>query len=244
MTIFTVNVLNDNYLDKPFHKFCISTWKKSGFPVKIFNYNSDEVKEAKEKYKTWIKSALNSSLENKVAIAYDPIRLYILSLYEDMMYFDADIIVMKSKALSKIAEEKHFSIYGGGNFFCIHNGKDLETPKKILDRCYTSNCIAGDNSIISKLDDLKLQKMKHNYEFMHNPRIDNPSWHCRWTDNTKEVTENTDDKYCFYLSDKTMFKEAKRNSEFSTVKSISDMSFEDRKIFKTFLENGNDYDSI
>ena len=56
MTIFTVNPLNDNYLNQPFIKFCMKTWEKVGFPIKVFDYNSKEVKEAKEKYKIWYKN--------------------------------------------------------------------------------------------------------------------------------------------------------------------------------------------
>lgn len=244
MTIFTVNLLNNNYIQQPFIKFCMNTWEKSGLEIKVFDFNSPEVKEAKEKYKTWIDSALNSKDVNKTAIASDPIRLYILSLYEDMLYLDTDMILMRADVLKQIALEKHFSIYGGSNFFCVHNGKDLQTPRKILERCYNTDKFTNDKNIVSSLKDLELKKIKDNYSLVHNPRIDNPLWHCRYSNNIEEIKNCTIPNTCFYVTNREVFKETHSGFNYGIVKNISKMPLEDRKVFMQFLENGNDYDNF
>lgn len=245
MTIFTVNPLNDNYLNQSFIKFCMSTWEKAGFPIKVFDYNSKEVKEAKEKYKIWIQSALNSDLDNKIAIAFDPIRLYILSLYKDMMYFDTDMIVMKADALRKIAQEEDFRVFGGNNFFCVHNGKDIKTPKLILDRCYCTDKVKRDGLVCREdLQDLKLQGLKSHAEFLHNPRIDSSIYRCLYTKSREEILSCKDNKTCFYVTDTSIINGLNLDNLIPQIKIISNMSLEERKIFKQFLENGNDYDNI
>lgn len=245
MTIFTVNPLNDNYLNQPFIKFCMSTWEKAEFPIKVFDYNSKEVKEAKEKYKIWIQSALNSNVDNKIAIAFDPIRLYILSLYEDMMYFDTDMIVMKADALRKIAKEEDFRVFGGNNFFCVHNGKDIKTPKLILDRCYCTDKVKRDGLVCREdLQDLKLQGLKSHGEFLHNPRIDSSMYRCLYTKSREEILSCKDNKTCFYVTDTSIISGLNLDNLIPQVKVISNMSLGERKVFKQFLENGNDYDNI
>lgn len=57
MKIFTINPIDDNFFDKnnnptrAINKFCMNSWKRLNIPIKVFDYNSPEIIECREKYK-------------------------------------------------------------------------------------------------------------------------------------------------------------------------------------------------
>ncbi len=246
MTIFTVNAFDDGYFKNceptsKLQQFCMNSWQKAGFDIKVFDYNSDEVKEAKEKYKLWINSAVK---QRKIPIASDPIRLYILSLYEDMMYFDTDMYLMKSQFIQKIAEDTNFRIFG--NLFCaVHNGKDTQTPKTILEKYYNTDKIKGDKELITNnINDLK--RMSFHNELIHLPRIENKYYKNIYVETTKDIDRLYGEKTCIYATSFDLYKQlcSEGKKDAYHIKYLFNMPKEDKEEFKTFMENGNDYDKL
>ena len=75
MTIFTVNPFDDGYFvdGKPvskFQQFCMRSWERMGCEIKVFDYKSPEVIEAKEKCKEWVENALK--IKNRMSNAIRP----------------------------------------------------------------------------------------------------------------------------------------------------------------------------
>lgn len=256
MTVFTVNPFDDGYFvdGKPVSKFqqlCMRSWKRLGYEIKVFDYSSPEVVEAKEKYKLWVDSAVKRGLTSKfLSIASDAIRLYILSLYDDLLYFDTDIYVADPTVLKELENETSFKIRGH-NFCAVHNGKRKDIAKKILDECYMTNKTKGDKQIIESSDFcLSLPSIQNKATWLHCPRIGDKNWYNFYIENIDEFfkyqKEKNDKKLCFYSSRQTFLKVSSRffigkkneQGEFLyDLKLLSHIPAEDFDEFRSFMDN-------
>ena len=254
MTVFTVNPFDDGYFidGKPtskFQQFCMRSWERLGYEIKVFDYNSPEVIEAKEKYKLWVDSAVKRGLTSKfLSIASDAIRLYILSLYDDLLYFDTDIYVADPIVLKELENETSFKIRCH-NFCAVHNGKRKDIAKKILDECYMTDETKGDKLVIENSDFcLSLPSIQNKATWLHCPRIGDKNWHNFYIENTDEFfkyqKEKNDKKICYYCSQQT-FLNARRLSisnksdqqPLYSFKPLNYIPAEDFNEFRSFMDN-------
>lgn len=259
MTIFTVNPFDDGYFvdGKPvdkFQQFCMRSWERLGCEIKVFDYNSPEVIEAKEKYKLWVDSAVKKGTESRfLSIASDPIRLYILSLYEDLLYFDTDFYVADPTVLKKLEDETSFKIRCH-NFCAVHNGKRKDIAKKILNECYMTDKTKGDKQIIESSDFcLSLSSIQNKRTWLHCPRIDRKDWYNFYVENIDEVLkyqkERGDKKLCFYSSSNPnllnelhnvpifLNKKDERGEFLYDFKYLNHIPAEDFDEFRSFMDN-------
>lgn len=252
MTIFTVNPFDDGYFvdGKPvskFQQFCMRSWERLSCEIKVFDYNSPEVIEAKEKYKLWIDSAVKKGW---VSAASDAIRLYILSLYDDLLYFDTDIYVADPTVLKELENETTFKIRYH-NFCIVHNGKRKDIAKKILDECYMTDKTKGDKRIIESSDFcLSLPSIQNKATWLHCPRIGDKNWHNFYIENIDEFfkyqKEKNDKKLCFYSSQQNLLKSScqfsfgkknERGEFFYDFKPLNHIPAEDFDEFRSFMDN-------
>lgn len=238
MTIFTVNPFDDGYFDNQTGakgaviKLCRSSWERSCYPVKIFDFTSDEVIEAKEKYKDWIASSLRQGFKSR---ATDAIRLYILSLYPDLLYMDTDCYIMDSKRLSLVAKDKDFSILG--NLLCaVHNGEDLSTPKKILDEVYAKETEArGDKDVITK--SYSGLKRMSGAIIKHFPHL-SPAYRILYTKDITEIESCEDQRTVFFYDSFSLPAGEKFTCE---TKDISMMEASDKGKLLELMDNYGDF---
>lgn len=256
MTIFTVNPFDDGYFvdGKPvskFHQFCMRSWERLGCEIKVFDYNSPEVIEAKEKYKLWIDSAIKKGFSSKfLSIASDPIRLYILSLYDDLLYFDTDIYVTDPTFLKELENETAFKIRGH-NFCAVYNGKRKDIAKRILDECYMTDNTMGDKLIIENNDFcLSLRSIQNKATWLHCPRIGCRRWYNFYIENVddflKYQEEKSDKRICFYCLQQTFLKisphfysgrKNERGEFLYDFKLLNNIPEEDFEEFRSFMDN-------
>lgn len=251
MTVFTVNPFDDGYFadGKPvnkFQQFCMRSWERLDCEIKVFDYNSPEVIEAKEKYKLWIDSAVKKGW---VSVASDPIRLYILSLYEDLLYFDTDIYVADPVKLKELASETTFKIRYH-NFCIVHNGRRRDIAKRILSECYMTDNVKKDKSVIegSKLC-LSLPHVQNDFTREHFPRIGHKDWDNLYVETRYEIEkyikkyteENPDRHVCFYTTSQTCFiplnEKDKKGGNLYQVKYLRHIPAEDFDEFRSFMDN-------
>lgn len=247
MTVFTVNPFDDGYFvdGKPvdkFQQFCMRSWGRLGCEIKVFDYNSPEVIEAKEKYKLWIDSAVKKGC---ISIASDPIRLYILSLYEDLLYFDTDVYVADPVRLKELKNEITFKIRCH-NFCIVHNGKRRDIAKKILDECYMTDKVKGDKKVIEGSElCLSLPFIQNNGTWIHCPRIDNKNWDNLYIENNDEIKkykeENPNRHICFYTTSPVcrmpLKEKDKKGTDLYQIKYLKHIPAEDFKEFRSFMDN-------
>lgn len=167
MTIFTMNAFKNDYINNPILKEIMKTWEKLEYPVKIFNYNSPEVIDAKKLYDKYIVNCVKNNLLN---FATDPIRLYILSKYKDYLYLDTDLACINNnvnKFLSEIESNKH-TVFGDG-FYFLYSGEDNFFFKDILNTYYTKPAIIKDENILESYGNgIKLKdELKNNFIHLH-----------------------------------------------------------------------------
>lgn len=255
MTVFTVNPFDDGYFvdGKPvdkFQQFCMRSWERLGCEIKVFDYNSPEVIEAKEKYKLWVDSAVKRGLTSRfLSIASDAIRLYILSLYDDLLYFDTDIYVADPVQLKRLTAETAFKIRGH-NFCAVHNGKRKDIAKKILDECYMTDKTKGDKLIIESSDFcLSLSSIQNKATWLHCPRMDNKNWDNLYVETGDEmekyIKKNTEENpkrhICFYTTSLMRHSFSKEKDEkgdsLYNVKYLRHIPAEDFEEFRSFMDN-------
>lgn len=238
MTIFTVNPFDDGYFDNQTGakgtviKLCRSSWEKSGYPVKIFDFSSEEVIEAKEKYKEWIASSLEQGFKSRAA---DAIRLYILSLYPDLLYMDTDCYIMDYKRLSIVSKDKEFSILG--NLLCaVHNGEDLDTPKKMLDEVYGKESVArGDKAVIT--ESYSGLKRMSGAIIKHFPHL-SPSYKILYARDIAEIESCEDKSTVFFYDSFSLPSGAEYKCE---TKDISMMEASDKAKMLELMDNYGDF---
>lgn len=247
MTIFTVNPFDDGYFvdGKPvdkFQQFCMKSWERLGCEIKVFDYNSPEVIEAKEKYKLWIDRAVKKGC---ISIASDPIRLYILSLYDDLLYFDTDIYVADTFQLKRLKDETSFKIRCH-NFCAVYNGKRKDIAKKILDECYMTDEVKGDKRVIESSDFcLSLPSIQNKATWLHCPRIDNKNWDNLYVETRDEMEkymeENPKRHICFYTTSLMCCTFPKEKDEkgdiLYNIKYLNHISAEDFEEFRSYMDN-------
>ena len=150
--IFTVNAIDDGYFCNGEPKdlidnICFNSWKRN-HDIVIFDFNHPLVKEAYEKYKAYCDLCIK---EKKFNYLSDVFRLYIMSKIPDCMYFDCDYYCFKD---SQIVMPEIFSC--NSNCFCLMaNGKDLETPGKMLSVYENAKELIKDKDAV-KLSGLKV----------------------------------------------------------------------------------------
>lgn len=257
MTVFTVNPFDDGYFadGKPvnkFQQFCMRSWERLGCEIKVFDYNSPEVIEAKEKYKLWIDSAVKKGC---ISIASDPIRLYILSLYEDLLYFDTDVYVADPVRLKELENETTFKIRYH-NFCMIHNGRRRDIARRILDECYMTDEVKGDKKVIKSSEFcLSLHSIQNGFTREHFPRIGEKDWdnlYVETYDETKKYmekyAENPGRHVCFYSASQELSRELMRDAiaidkkdengdPLYQVKYLKHIPAEDFDEFRSFMDN-------
>lgn len=94
MTLFTVNPFDDGYFEngepsRTIEKICFRRWKKLFNEVRVYDFNSEEVKEAIERFPNLYKRCIDTPKEK--CVFADVVRLIVLSKYEDHVYFDCDL---------------------------------------------------------------------------------------------------------------------------------------------------------
>ena len=251
MTVFTVNPFDDGYFadGKPvnkFQQFCMRSWERLGCEIKVFDYNSPEVIEEKEKYKLWIDSAVKRGLTSQfLSIASDPIRLYILSLYNDLLYFDTDVYVADPVRLKELENETTFKIHCH-NFCAVYNGKRKDIAKKILDKCYMTDKTKGDRRVIESSDFcLSLPSIQNKATWLHCPRIDHKNWYNFYIETRDEMEKYTEENpkrhICFYTTSlmcRTFPKEKDEKGDILyNVKYLKHIPAEDFEEFRSYMDN-------
>lgn len=149
--IFTVNAIDKGYFQngepvRPIENICFNSWKRKHC-ITVFDYNHPLIKEAYLKYKDYCDLCIQNKKYNFLADVY---RLYIMSKIPDSLYFDCDYYCTSKE----IVTPDRLSCQG--NCFClIANGKDLETPVKMLSVYENAAELIKDNDAI-RLSDLKI----------------------------------------------------------------------------------------
>lgn len=249
MTVFTINAFDDGYFvdGKPvskFQQFCMRSWERLDCEIKVFDYNSPEVIEAKEKYKLWIDSAVNKGL---LDIASDPIKLYILSLYEDLLYLDTDVYVSDPTVLKELSNSFKIRFH---NFCIVHNGRRRDIARKILSECYMTDNIQEDKSIIKGNEFLlSLSHVPNKHTRDHFPRIGDKNWDNLYVETKDEIEkiykkyteENPERHVCFYTTSQECFiqfnEEDEKGEKLYQVKYLTNIPDEDFEEFRSFMDN-------
>lgn len=152
--VFTINALDNNYFSNgrptgELENICFNSWTRL-FDVKVFDFNSPEIKECKEVYKDY----LSLCLQKKSITCYsDVLRMYILSLYPNSLYFDTDMYLTNPKELN-------FNSCGwktNGCFSLIYNGYETDRAASILNIYKNSQKVLRDKGmmILAKLNYLR-----------------------------------------------------------------------------------------
>lgn len=190
MTIFTVNPVDDGYFegDEPrgeLERLCMATWRRTKFPVRVFDFSSPEVMEAKREFPEWTEAALEAG---HIPMLSDMIRLYIMSLYPDMMYMDTDVYIRNPGSFaSDIENDRSFRIVGN-NFFCMRNGQDTKTARGILERNYRTGSLALDKAVARRELDRGLMKWEGGKrQILHFPQFGNPHYRISYTENPADI---------------------------------------------------------
>lgn len=258
MTVFTTNPFDDGYFidGKPisrFQQFCMRSWERMGCEIKVFDYKSPEVIEAKEKCNKWIDSALKLKGAQAKPIASDAIRLYILSLYPDMLYMDTDVYITDASVMKTLIDEDIFRIRNH-NFCIVHNGKRTDIAKKIFEEYYTTDNARGDKKLIESSEFLSsIESIPNNSTWAHLPRIENrKKWDNLYVETVDEVRKYLDERperhLCFYFNNSlkgSLFSEGilpftkmdKNDSPFYEVKYFHSIPDEDFDEFRSFMDN-------
>lgn len=258
MTIFTVNAFDNGYFvdGKPaskFQQFCMKSWERLGCEIKVFDYNSPEVIEAKEKYKLWIDSAVKAG---NYETASDAIRLHILSLYEELLYLDTDVYIADATRLKELINETTFKIRFH-NFCIVHNGKRRDKARKILEENYMTDEVKKDMKIITNNEELlSLKHIQNGYTWLHIPRVENENWdniYVETSDELKEYVEtytkdNPSRHVCFYSASPELSKELmeavipidiedKDGEHLYQAKYLNKIPDEDFEEFRSYMDN-------
>lgn len=175
ITVFTVQLTNNNYLQHPVCQLCLNSWprlieqfKNIGYDceIKIFNYDDDEVKlfyNTYPQYKDYPEAHLN--------LVSDVFRIWILSRYPNHLWLDSDIFVYYD----------HFNfidqLYFNNPYCVMYNSTNLSFFKNILDWYLKQPKLQSDRVVIQKLNvntinmKIPLSNIKHLYKLM---RIQQP----------------------------------------------------------------------
>lgn len=249
MTVFTINAFDNGYFKdgKPadeIQRICFNSWLNNGIDVKVFDYNSPEVIEAKIKFKSYIDKAIFYGLNSYAA---DAIRFYILSLYPDMLYIDTDLYYTGND-FSDLGNEAQFQGHG---FFAIYNGKQTELFREFSEEMFSSNRIMLDNLFFDKYDEESVtlfgRKIKAmNKKGLHLPMLDRGK-EINYFIGDIEDTEDVRKGYNYYLVspvDKKI-KEILKSKKIDHVKLFpQNMPKEDLRCFLKYMKNGGKYDSF
>lgn len=254
MTIFTTNPFDDGYFvdGKPvskFQQFCMRSWERMECEIKVFDYKSPEVIEAKEKCKEWVENALKI---NHKPIASDAIRLYILSLYPDLLYFDTDVYISDPSVMQTMIGEETFRIRNK-NFCIVHNGKRQDIAKKIVEEYYMTGNVMGDRQLISNSEFLSsLPSIPNNSTWEHMPRIENKYYDNIYVESISEIKKYIEERpnrhLCFYFQTPIrgkLYKEGilpfkkldEKGNTFCDFKYFHKIPDEDFEEFRSFMDN-------
>lgn len=146
--VFTINAIDNNYFQNgqpagELERICFNSWTKY-FNVKVFDYNSPEIKECKEKYKNY----LDLCLKKKSLSCYaDVLRMYILSLYPSSVYFDTDFYLINPERLNF----KYTEWQSSGGFQLMYNGYATDIAKQALNIYKTVQKVIRDKGIVKEL---------------------------------------------------------------------------------------------
>lgn len=234
MTIFTINGWDNNYFQNgeptnPFHKFCMNSWKRADVDIKVFDYNSPEIKEAKIIYKDWIESAVSRDRKN---IAADAMRLYILSLYPNMLYLDTDVYMIQGDWLKQLEQEKNFNVFCKRMFCAIYNGEDLETPKQMLEYYHTADT-KHDKDICKNFPNI--EKLNTQQQIKHLAGVEMPWVKTYYVDSIEEAELYNGN--CLYSANIELYRKLDRNNEKNkySIKWLLGMPEEDIEELKTYI---------
>ena len=158
ITIFTLNVYNNNYLSLPPSDFCMNSWyrlvnsiKELGYQAKIkiyTNEDNDYIDYCNICYE-WV-----SKNKDKPSLLADGFRIYILSKYKNYLWVDSDIYFCKS---FKFADRQIFS----DHWAFIYNSDDITIFKKIFKEFYSNNKLLIENKNLCNFYD------KHVYKYFN-----------------------------------------------------------------------------
>jgi len=153
ITIFTIDVYNNNYFSKQPCVFCIKSWKYLiknleylGYDVNVKLY-TNEHQDYKDYYKlckNWVDHNLN-----KPELIADGFRIYILSKYANHLWLDTDLYFHNDFNF----ENRFIFSY---HWCYLYNKDNLEFFKNILTNFYCNEKIFNDNPDLYNYNDRKV----------------------------------------------------------------------------------------
>lgn len=167
ITIFTISVLNNDYLKSPVVRACIKSWdglidifKSFGYEteIKIFDYNSELVSFYRNKFKNKINEEEGLKY---IPIISDFIRLDILSKNNYYLYLDGDVYFDKESFLKYEYLIKDIDTPYIGNYFgTLWSGTNTSFFKDLLEleNKYNTNLLLVDTEILEKFSEEKLKR--------------------------------------------------------------------------------------
>jgi hypothetical protein len=129
----------------------MNSLKKLGYDIKVFDYNSEEVK--------FVKNDCLEHFESKsISIRTDAIRMFILSQYSDYLYLDWDVYVHEPFELKeKVIRPYFWSIYNAEEldyFKVLYEQYKLGLFKNLYDAEVSKILNIKDNGTINELNHL------------------------------------------------------------------------------------------
>lgn len=194
ITFFTVNAFNNDYFrngkpSKIIEKISFDSWGKN-YEVKVFDYNSDVVKDCINEYKD-IYNFCQIHPHQKCIFA-DIVRLYVLTKYKYHFYFDCDLYLLQLN----LRDLYHFQASNG--FMAMYNGEDLETAKRLLQVYRTDNILKSKNEMFRDKDIIKKSGLHippiKDFKYLHLTGFDEEphgQYKC-YTNNPNELKELID----------------------------------------------------
>ena len=249
MTVFTVNAFDNGYFKdgKPtseIQRVCFNSWLNNGINIKVFDYNSPEVIEAKIKFKKYIDKAVSYGLNS---YAVDAIRFYILSLYPNMLYIDTDLYCLGND----FSDLENEALFQGHGFFAIYNGEQTELFKELSEKMFSSSRIMLDNLFFDEYDEESVtlfgKKIKSmSKKGLHLPMLDRGKEINHFISDIKDIEDVRKDYHYYLVSpvDKKI-KEILKLKKINHVKLFpQNIPKEDLRCLLKYMKNGEKYDSL
>lgn len=169
ITLFTVNIENNQKIERPLHQLCIMSWErlKSHFEslgysceIKIYSYNDAEVLQYKDECRFFVAN------ERDLSKISDGFRVYILSKNKNYIWLDWDLYVPDRP----LTVQNEF--YLPENFVYISNVGELNTFKGIYEGYKTGRFLGFTDRVVTCLLGVN-NKEKIPEDFIHLFQVDN-----------------------------------------------------------------------
>lgn len=203
ITIFTASMFNNNYLNTPLHKFCITSWDRlknyfnsNGYvcKIKIYDYDDPEIIE----FFNIIKTSYTNYLDFKPSRLANMFRIWIMSKYPYYLWLDTDIYVNEAPNCNNLKfdyDSKEFE----GNWSVMYNSNDLKFFQNIWklflkEKSSLDNNLLGDYKVYNRIYNLPLDKVASQSKY----RRDRNFIHLALIDDIQNKPNRILDKKSFY----------------------------------------------